>query len=316
MRARITTLAALLSTFCLVTPAIADDCLVVGEILQRCQSGSEPPPPPPPPPPEPQPAPQPAPEPAPAPEPQPDPGPRPAAVARILVLMNGERAAHGLPAFVLRDDISALSAPHSQAMAEKGDIWHNDGYFTPAVKQRLDARLLGENVARNTDVDDAHRRLMNSPGHRANILDARFAFVGLAVYDDGWDNLYVTQSFVQPLPAAAPKPAAATERPRSVPSTTTPPSAPPTTAASASAPEPAPAEVLAAAPEQDIAPVDSTRTPPRGPNMAFLALLALLLSGSMAALWAHQTGHLAVLRRAVALHHLPLWTHSFRRIDR
>jgi hypothetical protein len=238
-------------------------------------------------------------------------------VARILALMNGERAAHGLPAFALRDDISALSAPHSQAMAEKGDIWHNDGYFTPAVKQRLGARLLGENVARNTDIDDAHRRLMNSPGHRANILDARFTFVGLAVYDDGWGNLYVTQSFVQPLPA--PTPAAVAERPRSIPSTTTTPPAPPTTAAPASAPEPAPAEVLAAAPEQDIAPVDSTRTPPRSPNLALLALLALLLSGSLAALWAHQTGHLAVLRRlrpAAVLHHLPLWTHSFRRIDR
>src|SRR5688572_18651795 len=138
MRARIATLAALLGTVLLVTPAIAGDCLVVGDVFQHCLEGSEPPPPEPTPTPEPQPQPQPA----PAPEPQANPGHRPNAVARILDLMNGERRAHGLPAFTLRDDISALSAPHSQAMAEKGDIWHNDGYFTAAVKQRLGARLL------------------------------------------------------------------------------------------------------------------------------------------------------------------------------
>lgn len=313
MRARIATVAALLGTVLLVTPAFADDCLVVGDLVRHCRSGSEPPPPAP----TPQPEPQPEPQPAPAPEPQANPGHRPADVARILALMNGERSAHKLPPFTLRDDISALSAPHSRAMAEKGDIWHNDGYFTAAVKRHLGARLLGENVARNTGIDDAHRRLMDSPGHRANILDARFTFVGVAVYDDGWGNLYVTQSFVQSLAAPAPKPVAATERPRSAPPTTQPP-APPTTAAPAAAPAPAPA-VLAAAPEQGIVPIDAARAPRPGPNMILVALLALLLSGSLAALWAHQTGHLVVLRRlrpAALLHDLPLWTHSFRRIDR
>jgi uncharacterized protein YkwD len=284
MRARIATIAGLVSIAVLVAPAAtAEECKLVDQVFERCQGGSEPPPPEPQPQPQPAPAPQPEAEPAPAPQPaaQANPGHRPAAVARILALMNNERRGKGLPQLALRADVSALSAPHSEAMAAKGTIWHNDAYFAPAVKKRLDARLLGENVARNTDIDDAHRRLMNSPGHRANILDGRFTVVGLAVYDDGWGNLYVTQSFVQPNTAAAPKPAAdAAEKPRSAPAAPT--TVPPSTTTTQAAPEPAPA-VLSAGPEVDVAPAQSTEEPaPEGPNRALLAVVALLALGSAA----------------------------------
>ena len=279
MRARIATVAALLSIGIVVAPATAGECRLVDQILEKCQENSEPEPQPQPEPP----APAPEPQPAPQPEPQADPGHRPVAVARLLVLLNGERSGQGLPHITLRDDVSAFSGPHSEAMAAKGAIWHNDAYFTAAVKQRLNARLLGENVARNTDIDDAHRRLMNSPGHRANILDGRFTVVGLAVYDDGWGNLYVTQSFVQPNTAAAPKPVVAgTERARSVPATTQPP-APTTTAAPAPAPPPTPEPaVLAAAPAAEAVPAGATDAPAPGPNPALLAVVALLALGSVA----------------------------------
>ena len=279
MRARIATVAALLSIGIVVAPATAEECSLVDQVFERCHVGSEPVPPEP----TPEPAPEPAPEPTPPPEPQANPGHRPAAVDRILALLNNERGAHALPALALRPDVSAISAPHSEAMAAKGAIWHNDGYFTADVKQRLNARLLGENVARNTDIDDAHRRLMNSPGHRANILDGRFTVVGLAVYDDGWGNLYVTQNFVQPNVAPAPT-AARAEKARSIPATTQPP-APTTTAAPApSAPEPTPEPaVLAARPEVEIAPADAAEEPAPGPNPALLAVVALLALGSVAA---------------------------------
>lgn len=280
MRARIATLAALLSMGIVVAPAVAEECRLVDKVFERCQQSSEPQPEPGPPP-----APESQPEPEPQSEPQANPGHRPAAVARVLALLNNERSGRGLPNVALRGDVSSISAPHSEAMAAKGTIWHNDAYFTAAVKTRLDARLLGENVARNTDIDDAHRRLMNSPGHRANILDGRFTVVGLAVYDDGWGNLYVTQSFVQPNAAAAPKPVVAgADKARSAPAPTQPP-APATTAAPAPvAPEPTsePA-VLAAAPEAEIAPVGAAEEPAPGPNPALLAVVALLALGSVGA---------------------------------
>src|SRR5687767_8705518 len=138
MRARIATVAALLSIGIVVAPATAEECSLVDQVFERCRVGSEPPPPEPTPEPQPQPEPQPAPESQPAPpsEPQANPGHRPAAVDRILALLNNERSGRGLPALALRPDVSGIAAPHSEAMAAKGTIWHNDAYFTAAVKQR------------------------------------------------------------------------------------------------------------------------------------------------------------------------------------
>lgn len=321
MRARIATTVVLLSTIGLSTigllasPVGAEECHLVEEVLNRgCEA-------PPPPPPEPQPESQPQPPPEPQPEPASPPGHRPAAVSRLLDLMNGERRQAGLPLFSLRADVSAVSGPHSEAMAAKGTIWHNDGYFTTATRRRLGARLLGENVARNPDIDDAHRRLMNSPGHRANVLDRRFTVVGLAVYHDGRGNLYVTQNFVQP--DRGPAPASATvgrPGPAGAPS----PSGPPTTASPMPppAPEPAPAVVLAETSEPemlDVTPARATR-PEDGdrPTAAVLAGMLAVLLAAAAVVRVHRTGRLGPLQVPISIFflHLPIWAPSSRRIDR
>jgi uncharacterized protein YkwD len=290
MHARIAATAALLSIALLATPALADECPLLEGAVSGCQEQNPQPEP------EPEPQPQPS-QPQPSqPQPsEPDYGPaahRPAAVARLLDLMNGERRRSGLPLFALRADVSAIAARHSEAMAARGTIWHNDGYFTEATRRKLDARLLGENVARNPEIDDAHRRLMNSPGHRGNILDGRFTVVGLAVYHDGQGNLYVTQNFVQPnaRPAAqtapAPPTAAGNRAPQAPAPTTTQPPAPSPAAASTPAPEPAPAVVMGEVsepPADEIAPPASTEAPTEqgsGP-VALMALVALLMALSL-----------------------------------
>lgn len=227
MRARIATASAtatataLVFGLCLAVAPAAAECGLADKTLNQC-------------------APQPAPQPEPAPpseapqqpqqpqQPQAAPGHVAEAVSRILVLMNNERRSRGLPQFTQRGDVSAISRGHSQAMAAAGTIYHNDAYFVPATKRGLDAALLGENVARNVDIDDAHRRLMNSPGHRANLLDARFTVVGLGVYRSSAGSLYVTQNFVQPVarsaasaaPAATPR-AAVARQAAAAPTTTT-----------------------------------------------------------------------------------------------
>lgn len=138
--------------------------------------------------------------PAPGPGAPPDAG---AAAARLLVLVNEERTSRGLVALVQRDDVTAIAVAHSAAMADAGDIWHNDSYFSPATKRRLGARRVGENVALNRDADDAHRKLMASPAHRDNILDPGFRFVGIAVGVDEEGRIYVTEDFVDPVTMAA-----------------------------------------------------------------------------------------------------------------
>ena len=216
MRARIAPAVVLAFGLCLaIAPAAgAAECTLADQTLNQCQQ------------PAPAPEPEPTPEPPQQPKPSANPGHVPEAVSRILVLMNNERRSRALPQFSQRGDVSAISRNHSQAMAAAGTIWHNDAYFSASNKKALDAALLGENVARNVDIDDAHRRLMASPGHRANLLDGRFTVVGLGVYRSSTGSLYVTQNFVQPVTRAAAAPTSASGKSR--------PAAPPKAAPAAS----------------------------------------------------------------------------------
>lgn len=127
----------------------------------------------------------------------------PGAAERLLALVNAERSAAGLRPLEHDPRISTIAVSHSLAMAGRGDIFHNDGYFTTAVRRELGAGALGENVARNTDLTDAHRRLMASPHHQANILDPRFSVAGFAVVGTGDGVLYITEDFAELRPRAA-----------------------------------------------------------------------------------------------------------------
>jgi hypothetical protein len=180
----------------------------------------------------------------------------PVGVAQLLVLANVERAAAGLPPLALRDDVTAIAAEQSRRMAQAGDISHNDAYFTAEVRQRLAAKTLGENVAMNPSIDDAHRRLMNSPGHRANLMNAKFTVVGMGVARTVDGMAYVTQDFVEPtgalrpLPVPVPVPAPAPDpAPEAPPAAPAPPKATPHPAPPAPpAPSPAPARIAPAPP--------------------------------------------------------------------
>jgi len=48
---------------------------------------------------------------------------------------------------------------------------------------------------RKSSVRIAHAGLMNSPGHRANILRPQFGRVGIGIMDGGVHGLMVTQNF-------------------------------------------------------------------------------------------------------------------------
>ena len=158
-----------------------------------------------------------------------------AAEARLLVLVNDDRRSHGLATVTRRPDVEEIADGHSAAMAAARDIWHNDAYFTASTKRRLGASRVGENVALNRDADDAHRKLMASPQHRANILDPGFSVIGIAVAADEEGRLYITEDFLEPVraPAATPPKAVTVRAPSAVPPS---PSLPPPAAPAAPTP--------------------------------------------------------------------------------
>jgi uncharacterized protein YkwD len=59
-------------------------------------------------------------------------------------------------------------------------------------------RIAGENLALAQTLQMAHTGLMNSPGHRANILRPQFGRVGIGIMDGGKRGLMVSQEFRNP----------------------------------------------------------------------------------------------------------------------
>lgn len=240
------------------------------------------------PPPSPSPSPEPEPEPAPEPSPSPAPGgggsitDDAGATTRLLQLVNEDRAKEGLGPMASRDDVATIARRHSRSMAEQGEISHNDSYFTAATRAALAAKALGENVAQNSSIDDAHRRLMASPGHRANVLDGRFSVIGIGVVRDGNGRLFVTEDFVAPKAVAVK--AAGVARPRAGGAASPPPAGASPTAADAQAEEPTPpaTDEPEAAPvvELDTAPAGRETPSSRGRVAALAVALAALLAAS------------------------------------
>jgi uncharacterized protein YkwD len=53
----------------------------------------------------------------------------------------------------------------------------------------------GENLALAQTLELAHKNLMNSPGHRANIMNPAFKRVGIGIQDGGFYGLMISQEF-------------------------------------------------------------------------------------------------------------------------
>lgn len=118
---------------------------------------------------------------------------------RMLVLVNEERKKQGLAPLILDPAIRVVARAHSQDMWERGYFSHvnPDGKDAADRMSRagVEFTLAGENLALAPTVDLAHQGLMDSPGHRRNILEPGFSRVGIGVIDGGVYGKMFTQVF-------------------------------------------------------------------------------------------------------------------------
>jgi uncharacterized protein YkwD len=125
--------------------------------------------------------------------------PRPDLEKQMLDLVNQERQAAGLNPLAPDPELTEVARKHSADMFARGYFAHD----TPEGKTPFDrmneagVRFLtaGENLALAPTIPVAHTGLMNSPGHRANILRPQFGRVGIGVMDGGMRGLMVSQEF-------------------------------------------------------------------------------------------------------------------------
>lgn len=136
---------------------------------------------------------------------------------QMLDLINAERSKHGLASLVLDLRLNAAAEDHSRWLLEVDAFSHTGkGGSDPGDRMR-DAGFefsgswtWTENVAWRTDqkgpdgledgVASLHRMLMDSPGHRANILNPDVEAIGIGVERGeyrGSDAVFATQNFAR-----------------------------------------------------------------------------------------------------------------------
>ncbi|KIC40113.1 allergen V5/Tpx-1 family protein [Ruegeria sp. ANG-R] len=132
----------------------------------------------------------------------------------MLALINQERTSRGLNPLQLETNLNESSEDHSTWMLDT-DRFSHTGAGGSSATQRMQAAgfdlsgswRTGENIAWQSergapgisdDVAQLHQNLMNSPGHRANILNPDFKYIGIGVEEGdmrGFDAVMVTQNF-------------------------------------------------------------------------------------------------------------------------
>ncbi|MEK7571510.1 MAG: CvpA family protein [Patescibacteria group bacterium] len=113
--------------------------------------------------------------------------------------VNTERQRAGLHLLSFDDSLRDVARAHSQDMLERGYFSHYtpDGIspFDRMSAAGIEFLNAGENLALAPTTPLAMQGLMNSPGHRANILNPNFNKIGIGVIDGGMYGKMYSQEF-------------------------------------------------------------------------------------------------------------------------
>jgi uncharacterized protein YkwD len=124
---------------------------------------------------------------------------------RLIQLANAEREARKLGTLAIDPMLVTIARRHSREMADLNYFDHvspTKGLRTPMDRylaeygKRPYWLYVGENLyycSALVDPERAHRKLMESPSHRDNILDPKFTHIGVGTYVDKSGRFWVTQ---------------------------------------------------------------------------------------------------------------------------
>lgn len=124
---------------------------------------------------------------------------------RMLRLLNRDRRKYDLPPVRMQDDLRDVARKHSRDMAQKDYFDHvNLKSQSPGDRlrgARVSDVVSGENLAKvggyGNPTQFAENGLMNSPGHRANILNKNYNVVGIGVVRNPLKVYFFTQNFAK-----------------------------------------------------------------------------------------------------------------------
>jgi len=143
----------------------------------------------------------------------------------LLAAINAERAKRRLPALRTNTTLMQVADFYSCRLIDGRFFDHVDPFDGSTVDTRITDfgyafQKVGENLAAgHKTAKDAVTAWMESPGHRANLLDPAFTETGIAVKTGGDYGWYWVQEFGRPTASSNP---ATSNEPSSAPTTTEP----------------------------------------------------------------------------------------------
>ena len=113
-------------------------------------------------------------------------------------LVNRQRAARGLPPYVLDPGLSAKARIKSRDMEQKGYFSHaSPTYGSPFAMMRslgISYASAGENIAMGFDRPEAVvGAWMGSEDHRRNLLSNRYTTMGIGYHNGYWTQWLITE---------------------------------------------------------------------------------------------------------------------------
>jgi len=128
--------------------------------------------------------------------------PDPVAERQLFDLVNEERTQRGFDGLIWDERLVPVARAHSQEMFTLKYFSHESPTSGSPFDRLKDAQIsysrAGENLAYAQSITVAHRALMDSPGHRENVLRPEFTRIGIGVINGSAYGRMVTQLFLTP----------------------------------------------------------------------------------------------------------------------
>lgn len=118
----------------------------------------------------------------------------------MVSLVNKEREKNNLPKLKVDTEVTKVARVKSQDMVDNNYFSnYSPNYGSPFEMMKsfgIKYVHAGENLAGNQSVESAHTALMNSSGHRKNILSPDFTHIGIGIKDSDKYGYVFTQMFI------------------------------------------------------------------------------------------------------------------------
>lgn len=120
-------------------------------------------------------------------------------VERVVALVNQERAKEGLSPLSINKSAEAAALVRAKETVTSFSHTRPNGssFSTALAEQGVSYRTAGENIAWGQKTpEQVMQGWMNSPGHRANIMNPNFTSIGVGYYRSAAGTNYWTQLFI------------------------------------------------------------------------------------------------------------------------